>query len=448
MTPNRTIRRLAAGALVLLLAASAVGQEFDLAGLQPFAPANLSPYGGQQRPHEGFFFSFDEVYWNIQRADTAIIGASEGRLVATFTTQYALAYPGFTPWWGVNREIQNTSLDTGPLGNATQWGERIEFGRVYDHNGWMFSLFRIRRFDQQFVASNASMTFIDPNIYFDPSGDAGDPLRPDGFNGMMGFHGLLYGEVGRRLGVTSVTPPSTITTGVFDVYDNLPVIFSSVTVSNTIDTWGLELDYIRRTHPLHNGAYLEWFLGGRYLQFDETFDVQTATFTGTPTQLVNVLGGTRMITETDNHIVGPQIGVRIVKQTGRFTFSTEGRGVAGFNSQSFHQSGRFVTILPQNNIDATNVIIIGQTSGWQGNAINNTMNINEFSPIVELRAEVRCALTRSMTLRAGWSGIWMDGIARASNVIRYQVPSLGFEPTRNRQDVLMHGLTVGVDINR
>lgn len=428
MTPNRTIRRLAAGALVLLLAASAMGQEFDLAGLAPFAPANLSPYGGGPRPHEGFFFTFDELYWNIQRADTAIIGASQGRRAVTNSS--AITGAAAAPFYEIDAIIQNTNLDTGALGNATQWGERIEFGRVYEHNGWQFSYYSIRRFNQQFNMPNVEMSFIDPAIYVDPfqpdpnARYAGPPRTND-------LHGLLYGLV--RLRAIAGFPVT--------VFDDLPVIFTNVSVTNTIDTWGVQLEYLRRTHPLHYGAYMEWFFGGRYLQFDETFDVQASVRSGAEANLVNILGGTRMLTQAQNHIVGPQIGLRIFRQTGRFEFSAEGRGTAGFNSQSFHQAGQFLVIRPDN---AT----IGSMAVWSGNVINNTMHIDEFSPIVELRAQVRYTLTRNINFHAGWTGTWMDGIARASNIIHYEIPHLGFDPTRNRQDLLMHGLNVGIDINR
>ena len=42
----------------------------------------------------------------------------------------------------------------------------------------------------------------------------------------------------------------------------------------------------------------------------------------------------------------------------------------------------------------------------------------------------------------------MDGIARPSGIINYQVPDMGINVANNRQNVFVNGLTLGIDINR
>jgi len=41
-----------------------------------------------------------------------------------------------------------------------------------------------------------------------------------------------------------------------------------------------------------------------------------------------------------------------------------------------------------------------------------------------------------------------DGIARSSNMINYTLPMMGINLDNNRQDLFIHGLNVGITINR
>ena len=73
---------------------------------------------------------------------------------------------------------------------------------------------------------------------------------------------------------------------------------------------------------------------------------------------------------------------------------------------------------------------------------------SEFAPAVELRVEGRYQITRAISFHAGWTGMWMDGIARASSLILYQVPAMGIDMSDNRQSIFVNGLTLGFDVNR
>jgi hypothetical protein len=83
----------------------------------------------------------------------------------------------------------------------------------------------------------------------------------------------------------------------------------------------------------------------------------------------------------------------------------------------------------------------------------------EFTPVAELRLEAKYQITRSITFRVGWTGMWMDGIARGNNLINYRVGDetkgdgetpLGIDTSghKNRQSLFINGLTTGVEINR
>jgi hypothetical protein len=137
--------------------------------------------------------------------------------------------------------------------------------------------------------------------------------------------------------------------------------------------------------------------------------------------------GSRWELEAENHIVGPNVGVRYFKLAGRWMLNAEGRFLAGFNSQSIHLNYQLVY------------------PGTHGSAAEYQ---NEWSPLAELRVELRYLLTKAINLRVGWTGMWVDGIGRSPYMIDYILPEMRIVTTRNREDVFTHGLTFGLDINR
>ena len=56
----------------------------------------------------------------------------------------------------------------------------------------------------------------------------------------------------------------------------------------------------------------------------------------------------------------------------------------------------------------------------------------EFSPLIEFRTEAHYALTRADLLQDGFTGVWVDNIARGSEMIDYTMPSLGITTAKPR----------------
>ena len=73
MPLNRTSTCVAAGLLALALASPAMGD--GPLGMQLFAEPDVSTYGGAPPPNDGYFFSFDELYWAVQAPQTVLLGA-------------------------------------------------------------------------------------------------------------------------------------------------------------------------------------------------------------------------------------------------------------------------------------------------------------------------------------------------------------------------------------
>lgn len=207
----------------------------------------------------------------------------------------------------------------------------------------------------------------------------------------------------------------------------IPFNFEIIDVHNYADAWGLEIMRTWRLEPERVPyAYVcEWMFGIRYLYQADQYD-----FDG-------FLNGSEGVwtTRTDNNIIGPQLGGRLSKQYGPWFVSAESRAFAGFNYQNMRQSGRLPdTITP-----------IGF-----GAPFNNTNHEEEFSPVVEIRADLAYFLTRKIRTRFGYTGYWIDNLARAPSMVNYALPnsgnSMGFT-TNNTQDMYIQGIHWGIEVN-
>ncbi len=455
MSISHTSLRLVAGALVLLMGSPALGQ--DLETMQLFGPADVSPYGSGIQPREGYFFVFDGISWAISAPKQTSIG-----------------FPGLTRRVFHNmstEEIQHNSHNTGPFEAQFTEGNRIEFGQVHDRHGWFVSVFQLNTQTQGFATSNVDIVFED--IAF----GGGGQKHLEGFvSNMVGYIGNAAQYVG------------------FELRD-LPVMFDEVFVENRVETWGVEWMCIHQLRPLRHGGNFEFFAGVRYMEFDDTFSVdargtERTTTTGVPINgAVNsrfvydtgpdgdatspiatqigpgvILADSNWSAEAENHIVGPQIGARWSKTKGRWRVSAEGRFFAGLNSQNIRSQGvlgsELAAAVPWS-FDISPVDPNDPLSGPPGYPympvlrepynFDHTEHLFEFSPAAEIRIEGIYQLTRAVFIKAGWTAIWMDGIARGSNIIDYTIsePSvMGINAAENSQDVFMHGLNIGVTVNR
>ncbi len=388
---NRTSSCVAIVILLLLLATPSFGQE--TLGYQFFAPADCSTFGGEQPPNEGYFFQIEGVYWAISGPRTKEIGYPGTRTVYYSPTNVA---------------YQTNTLDTSMIGGSTfAAGQRIEFGRIEDRNGWFFSTFQLKNEYTDYVANSADIVFRDPQI--GPTGKR-----------------LLQGNVG------TVADPS---------IKNLPVTLYDVTVGETTDLWSIELNYQHRFMTSHAGGTFEMFTGVRYMEFNNDFRVQAGSDPG-DTKVPSFLADSEWETWSKNHIVAPQIGLRWFKKQGRWKFITEGRFLAGLNCQNITQD---VTLGP--NLNPGSSALFTPTTMSPSSSTHSEYP-REWAPGVELRLEAEYQFTRSISLHGGWTGLWMDGIARSSSLVDYSVPTMGIDLTDNRDNLFVNGVNIGVTINR
>ena len=431
MLVNPTRSPLLVGLLILGAALPALADDFR--DLQLWAPAEVSPYGRGPQPGEGFFFVFDQLYWRIQRPSTQPIGQpGESREV----------------WFGPDIDPGNAftltnTHDTSLLRSTPLSGsQRFDVGRVIGRWGWFLSTYNLRPQHQELFMSDVHVVFEDPE----------------------------YGPIGRRFlqgrflieGDPDADPPiPDMETALLD----LPVIFDEMRVVNRVEHWSVELNMLHRTRQLHHGGFLEFFGGARYLEFNDRFTATTfpppdvpvpdpdpdndndngnGNGNGNPT---GVLDHSFWDTRAENNVIGPQIGMRWFRQHGRLRVSAEGRFLAGLNHQNVTQSG-----ILGSELNPTTVTF-GQPFAVDSQGFRHREHSVIFSPAVEVRANAHFQFTRAVSFKAGWTGFWVDSIARGSAVTRYRVNDLegaamGIDMGRNRQHAFAHGLNIGVEVNR
>jgi len=358
----------------------------DIEKMEWFAPPDISFFGSRPRANEGFFLTFEGLAWHLNGPGKTTVG-KEGATRLVYLSETVTA-------------VETNSMTNGFVDGGFEGGYRFDIGNQGRHHGLHFSFFDLLRERDYFVAPGVSVVFHDP-----PFG--GSPPR---------YH--LQGPINAAL--TNI--------------QNLPVRFTQLELQNRLDAWGLELNYVYRMHPNRFGGFLEFMGGVRYIEFDDEF---AAVGTG------GTLDESRWTSMAENHLVGPQVGGRWFRKFGRWTWSAESKFIFGFNQQNLRLEGFLGS-----NLDPTTLVQY-QISNMGPTTFVYREHEDEFSPAVELRIAFSYQVTSAISARVGWTGMWIDNIARASRIIDYSVPNMGIDLSRNSADyAFMNGVTFGIDLNR
>jgi hypothetical protein len=153
---------------------------------------------------------------------------------------------------------------------------------------------------------------------------------------------------------------------------------------NNFTYTSIEVNKTWRLEPFYNDFYMEGFCGVRYFKFND-----------------------RLFGYTENNIIGGQLGARVFKQVKNFVLSGEFRIYPAHNYQ-FYQTADMEK--------ANEEWVIGG----------------------ETRVEVAYLITRDVAFRMGWDLIYFgQGIGRGNQPL-----------IENDEDMLITGLTFGIQINR
>ncbi len=400
MLANRISFGLAAFLLVVSAGMTARGQDHELQGAALFEPADVRPYDNWAEPKQGLFFTFDGLYWHISPCDKTTIGdPNRSPIVYLPPVAGDTSIPSF---------VEQNTLDTSAP-SIWNWGDRMELGYIDGHHGFMFSSLLTESQTANLSASNAFVVFY-----------------PGFFNGTTYLNTPIVNPV------TGLTVPL-----------ETPVNFQAIYVQNKSRVDGAEALYIYRASECYFGGTLEFMLGGRYLELKDQFWVDARG---------GNLTDSYWNTESHNEIAGPEIGMRYFQPFGRFGISADTRFTPGINSQAIAQDGRLAAglIAGQN---AALPLTEGATAyptlmGATG--FNSSTHFIEFSPIVELRVEAHMQLTNLIEVKAGYTGIFVNNVVRAADMVNYSLPNMGITRSLggNLQEVYIQGLNLSIEFNR
>jgi hypothetical protein len=502
MTIKRTLPSLLALMTVALCSPNLLAQKYQPFGpvdytpsFQPFAPINDFLLDDHPRPNEGYFFSYERLNWSVHKPDRVELGFDGGGVFASMPYRTIIRLDGTQDTLLIQEEggvldvPQYNTITSAVANTEWGWGNRFEVGYMVDDDGWMLSILsklkqhysatygtdiqRLREllqaqgldgvdgvnFDDPLAAALAeppdppgedpigavpgivgipafegyrtvSIVFSDPlgllDGFIDMAVPNADPPTVDGIPDDLNFNNI-YGNAGQDTDLDGV--PDTAAPTDFDDLTRLATIFDLVQVRDRVHINGVGLMKTKRLRPTHHRSILECYYGVRYMEFDNRFDVLA---------LGGVLADSHWNTRAVNRIVGPQVAFRYTNRRRRWVFGVEGRFLAGANFVSVTQNGELGTrIVPG---APNNPYFMGPTT------FLNKLNTDKFSPVGELKVESSFYLTRAVALQVGWTGLVAGEIARPSNMVRYEVPTMGI--INRDQDIFAQGLSFGVEINR
>lgn len=415
-----------------------VGFEF-FGDAQPWEQPNLTPYGGDPIPRNtGFFFTYDYLDWTISPPEQTTIGTQGLTAVVFFDGDF---------------RVDSNSVTTGKYQADFTDGNRIEFGYVDECGcqGWLASTINLHNQNQTIWASDAIVMFVDPPT--GPNGlgrlDGFVDLDGDGFDDDINGNSV-YGRDGLDLGTPETNPnpppdeiyvppldgiPDVIAPTDFNDAVRYPVIYDHLEAENSVRIWGGEIMKLWRFKPGYFGGQLELFAGGRFFSMLDDFVVQGYG---------GFLDDSLWQTKSDNNLVGPQVAFRWSRKRVRWTTSAEGRFMAAANFQNIRQRGVLATKISENFPQPrTNAPLLMEETGFESSS-----HLTEFSPLVEVRLQTSFQITKAISARGGYTAIWMDNIARASNMIEYRLPDMGILEDNNTQEVFINGWYLGFEYNR
>ncbi len=142
---------------------------------QPFAPADLSTYGGPPPRNEGFFFSYSRLLWSMSTPEKTQIGSPTTRLIL------------LDPNGNFVEPVLN-SEDTGFFRAEANWGNRFEGGYVVDNCGWILSGFEGLSQRQNNPLAPTIVLFEDPANLFGNGIPRFDPFIVDNYLNFCGMN--------------------------------------------------------------------------------------------------------------------------------------------------------------------------------------------------------------------------------------------------------------------
>ena len=408
-----------------------------------------------------------------------------------------------------------SQINTGTMHSEWTSATEFEVGNQRGHHGWFVKGTVVTPQSLRMEGYDAGIVIYDPpainvqNIYgsnanyYVWSGSASGPLYELNVGQNARQIGRLWGIVGLfGSGTSSNSYSGGGSTGNNAQSENnkyafvpIPLTFSEWAIDSKVNTWGVEAMYNYRFHPFRRGI-LEFMAGVRYTCFDEHFKVfghsttkltteysdtrieillsgsstssggqatssTSETFTSnTQNQTYELgadLGYSSWNFEAQNHLVGPQLGLRYTLANNRWRFSNKTKFFAAINRQNLYAEGE-LGLKPSSsqntNLSQTNGTPLYAPVGTVQNRIGYSRHYNQFSPGVDVKFEAAWHWTHAVSFKVGYQVLYLSNIARASAFNYYCMNEDGtlfnVKPDRRDRnyDTFVHGAMFTVQVNK
>jgi hypothetical protein len=498
-----------------------------------WSPVRSDQFGGYGRLREGTFGGIEYNYWTITKGRDTTIGYvdPDGKQNTYFngtafqyrTNTMSTSSLGNNFTGGVTLRIGNMVKHHGWEIKSTimQPQKDSYLGRAGSMDIWEDPMMYNATPNQGYMA-----WYYDPEkgetYRFDWS-QSSPTLTPGDYRSTTIPAGYLWGWF--YTGTTAGAVTTDHTTYCYTLAP-MPITFDRYKLESKVSHWDIEANYIFRAHATKIG-FFEFTGGVRYMQLDDnltfsgwglpwrgnvrietdpdyagenTPDTGTGTGTGTGTTataidvteyyLTNgylpgdprnyiytgtiqgagtVLADSRWNFEAQNHLVGPQVGLRYIKKcSGRWSLIADGKFFAGFNTQNVKSSGimgspsalvDLESLDLTGNNDSNDAIVRGTgTPIWvpigtmqSPGTFRHSQTRTAFSPGVDFSLKANWQFTDAIAFNVGYNGLYLDRTARASLVNNYSIDNNGniFGINDNvTQSTFMHGVSLGLSINR
>jgi hypothetical protein len=431
--------------------------------LELFKAPDISDYPNWPHPKDGFFFQYERLYMSIQQPFSTDIGVHNATATGFFSGPVQFD-PTTQPVSEILRPYGN-SLDTNFLGAKQTWGNRFELGFMDDNKGWFVSILNLNPQVQSYTAGSANtpagltvvfndpqhllLGFVDNGGGFDSDLNANPFLTADPFTKVPYVFGRpRLGANTSNLSITGLPVPTIGSyAGFTDFGDEVPLVplFNTISIRNITSMNGVELNRSWRLPIFHDGGIWEPFVGLRWLQLRDEFDV-TATNTeggdAAGNDIPTAFPGTSFWdTKVDNNMFGPQIGFRAEHSAGRFNLMGEMRFMAAVNFQSTNLDGELGSALSSGDTVVNEPLLMPHTS-FHLSRFDET-----FAPVGEIRAGVNYQLTNAIGVQAEYNTMLGTGVSRAARRVAYTLPSMGITDYAS-EPFFTQGISMGITINR
>lgn len=362
----------------------------------------------------------------------------------------------YGPIGQLRQAVQHNDWNTNMLDTKFHVGQRYTFGFMNGHHGWDCSIFTIDGQTEK-TGRSVEVGFEDTNNGADGKG-----------NNYLG--GIIYREQKKDHWVDCTQDDNGNL-----LVDRMLVQFDTARMWSDISTWGIELNYLHRSHATRAGIF-ELGLGMRYMKWDEEFGFWGGSPRGGNGEFYapNFLDDTSIETTADNNMFGPQLGLRWNRQKGRFGMELLGKFTAAYNAQKISNYSIIGSNAYANGIYGSDSVYgLGIDNGEEGEEESgdgkwvvydsnigaggesgyHKMTDDLFTPIVEVGVKFNIDLTTKVQLSLGWSGIYAGNIARPAGMVDYTLDMagngvMGLVDGNNKNDVFMHGFVFGLTLNR